>query len=203
MSHEQANESEQQQEPAAEAAETGDAAAQAAEDGRLAELEAELNAAKAKAEENWNLALRAKAEAENTKRRAEIDVANAHKFALEKFIEGLLPVVDSIELGLEAISGEDADVAKFREGSELTLKLMLALLEKNNVEQINPLGEKFDPVCHQAMSMQETSDAEPNTVLKVVQKGYRLNDRVVRPAMVIVAKAVTPPPQQGQIDEMA
>ncbi len=199
MSQDQANETEHthtQDDPAP-------AAASGESEQRLAELEAELAAARAKAEENWNLALRAKAEAENTKRRAEIDVANAHKYALEKFLEGLLPVIDSIELGLQAVSGEDADIAKFREGSELTLKLMKAVLERHNIEQIDPQGEKFDPVCHQAMSMQESHEAEPNTVLKVMQKGYRLNDRVIRPAMVIVSKAATPPPQDTSIDEMA
>jgi molecular chaperone GrpE len=160
---------------------------------RIAELEAQLAAAQAKADENWDTALRTKAESENIRRRAEKDVENAHKFAVEKFVNELIPVIDSIELGLAAVADESADIEKFREGSELTLKMMAGVMEKFTIVGIDPSGEKFDPAQHQAMSMQEQEGVEANTVLHVVQKGYTLNGRVLRPAMVIVSKAVTPP----------
>ena len=161
-----------------------------------------LEDARAKADEHWNQLLRAKAEMENVRRRAEKDLSNAHKFALEKFVTELLPVVDSLELGMSAAQDDSITIDKIREGSELTLKMLTGALEKFNVAPIDPMGEKFNPEFHQAMSMQENADMEPNTVMAVFQKGFTLNDRVVRPAMVVVSKAVSTPPDT-KIDEMA
>lgn len=147
-----------------------------------------LQDAQAKAEQYWNQLLSARAELENSRRRSEREVENAHKYALEKFVRELLPVKDSLELGLAA-TGEGAEFEKLREGMELTLKMLGAALEKFGVSEVNPKGAKFDPERHQAMAMQETADAEPNTVLTVYQKGYLLNDRLIRPAMVVVSGA--------------
>lgn len=133
-------------------------------------------------------ALRAQAEAENVRRRAQRDVEHAHKFALERFANELLPVVDSMEKSIEAASG-DADAAAIVEGVELSLKLALAAMEKSGLTRIDPHGEPFDPEFHEAMSMLESADAEPGSVLHVLQKGYTLNGRLVRAAMVMVAKA--------------
>lgn len=133
-------------------------------------------------------ALRAQAEAENVRRRAQRDVEHAHKFALERFANELLPVVDSMEKSIEAVSG-DADAAAIVEGVELSLKLVLAAMEKSGLTRIDPHGEPFDPEFHEAMSMLESADAEPGSVLHVLQKGYTLNGRLVRAAMVMVAKA--------------
>ncbi len=156
-----------------------------------ADLAAQLEEARSKADENWNLAVRAKAELENLRKRHERDLTNAHKYALERFVNELLPVRDSLELGLKAAQEESADVAKLREGTELTLNLFNTVLEKFNVAVIDPEGEPFNPELHQAMSMQPTEEIEPNTVITVVQKGYSLNGRLVRPAMVIVSQAVS------------
>lgn len=153
-----------------------------------------LEDARAKADEHWSMYLRAKAETENMRRRAEMDLEKAHKFGTEKLVRELLPVVDSMELGLAAASGEAEDLSRIREGMELTLKMMRTALTKMGVTEVNPVGEPFNPEFHQAMSMQESEQTPPNTVLTVMQKGYLLNDRIVRPAMVIVAKAATPPP---------
>ena len=150
-------------------------------------MEEELEAAKARAEENWNKVLLLKAEQENLRKRSQRDIENAHKYALEKFVTELLPVVDSLEMGLAA-ARESGEAEKLREGSELTLKMFLDVLEKFGVEQVDPTGEKFNPEAHQAMSIQENAEVEPNTVLTTMQKGYLLNGRLVRPAMVIVSK---------------
>ena len=156
------------------------------------ELHALLEDARNKADDHWNQFLRLQAEMENLRKRHERDVANAHKFALEKFAVDLLPVKDSLEMGIAAASeGEVIDADKLREGSELTLKMLTSTLEKFNVKEINPLNDKFNPEYHEAMSMQERADVEPNTVVAVVQKGYTLNDRLIRPAMVIVSKAAS------------
>ncbi len=158
--------------------------------------------AEEKANENFDMALRTKAEAENTKRRLEKDITNAHKFGTEKLVQELLPVIDSLDMGLAALSDEGATIEKFKEGNEMTYKMLLSAVEKSGVEIVNPAGEKFNPDLHQAMSIQENAEVEPNTVLAVVQKGYTLNDRLVRPAMVIVSKA-SEKPKDNQIDEMA
>jgi len=163
-----------------------------------------LEDARAKADEHWDELLRAKAELENMRRRAQRDVENAHKYALDKFIQEILPVKDSLELGLAAIGGEDEESAKHREGIDLTLKMFGSVMEKFGVKELDPTGEAFNPEHHQAMSMQESAEADPNTVLTVVQKGYLLNDRLVRPAMVIVSKAVETGNKAGSsIDEKA
>ncbi|MFO8142946.1 MAG: nucleotide exchange factor GrpE [Marinobacter sp.] len=162
----------------------------------------ELEALSFKLQEYQDQALRAQAEMQNVRRRAEIDVEKAHKFAVEKFVKELLPVADSLEKAVESAEGqEDAGelVASIREGVEMTLNLFMNSLKKFNVEQMNPVGEPFDPGQHEAMSMVPAPNAEPNSVVAVVQKGYRLNGRVVRPAMVVVAKAEDAP----KIDEQA
>lgn len=162
------------------------------------ELHALLTDARSKADEHWNQCLRLQADIENLRKRNERDLANAHKFALEKFATELLPVKDSLEMGLLAVE-ENADVAKLKEGSELTLKMLNSAMDKFNIKEINPLSESFNPEYHEAMSMQERNDVAPNTVVTVVQKGYLLNDRLIRPAMVIVSKGGT----TQQIDEQA
>ncbi|MBL4850683.1 MAG: nucleotide exchange factor GrpE [Gammaproteobacteria bacterium] len=134
--------------------------------------------------------LRARAETENVRRRGERDVANAHKYGLERFANQLLPVKDSLELGLAATDQVNATIDHAKEGMDLTLKMLTDVMAKAAIVELNPLGEKFNPEQHQAMQMQETDEAEPNTVIAVHQKGYTLNDRLMRPAMVIVAKAM-------------
>ena len=153
----------------------------------LERLKEELAEAQSKVDEYWQRVLRAQADQDNTRKRAERDVQNAHKYALEKFVNDLLPVVDSLEMGLLA-AVEDASAEKIREGTELTLKMLLDVLKKYGVEAVDPVGEPFDPELHQAMSMQSSSDVPPNTVTAVMQKGYTLNDRLIRPAMVMVSK---------------
>jgi molecular chaperone GrpE len=154
----------------------------------VAELEKQLEEARRTAESHWEAVLRSRAELENQKRRSERDLENAHKYGLERIVAELLPVKDSLELGLAAGEGEDAKLAKMREGMELTLKMFATALEKFGVVEINPEGEAFDPEYHQAMTVQESDGSEPNSVISVIQKGYLLNDRLVRPALVIVAK---------------
>ncbi len=149
-----------------------------------------LEDARAKADEHWNQLLRANAELENTRRRARQDVENAHKYALEKFTLELLPVKDSLEMGLAAVNTDGNEVAaQLREGTEMTLKVLMSAFDKFGIEAVDPVGEPFDPALHQAMSMQESADHAPNTVMAVMQKGYRLNERLIRPAMVVVSKA--------------
>ncbi len=158
------------------------------------ELTLMLEDARAKADEHWNQVLRSNAELENTRRRARQDVENAHKFALEKFALELLPVKDSLEMGLATVN-TDSDgnetAPQLKEGTELTLKMMTSALEKFGIEAVGSINEVFNPEIHQAMSMQESADHAPNTVMAVMQKGYQLNERLIRPAMVVVSKAVT------------
>ncbi len=123
------------------------------------------------------------AELDNVRRRAERDVANAHRYSLEKFSVALLPVVDSLEQALQLANKECSD------GLELTMKLCLDVLKKFNVHQLDPTGELFDPQQHEAMSMQESNDVAPNAILMVLQKGYKLNDRVIRAARVVVSRS--------------
>ncbi|MCG6863284.1 MAG: nucleotide exchange factor GrpE [Chromatiaceae bacterium] len=151
-----------------------------------------LEDARAKADESWNQLLRARAEMENFKRRQANELEKAHKFALDGFVRELLQVRDSLELGHDAALDESADVAKLREGTELTLKLLTDVMGKFGVEQVDPQGEPFNPDYHQAMTTQPRDDVPPNTVVTVVQKGYLLNGRLVRPAMVIVSAAASP-----------
>jgi molecular chaperone GrpE len=158
-----------------------------AEDKALERLLAE---AQARIEEQRDAWMRALAETENVRKRAQADIAAAHKFAVERFVESLLPVCDSLEAALD--SG-DASLESLRSGVELTLKQLRAALEKARVSEIVPVvGERFDPHRHQAISMVE-ADAEPNSVIAVMQKGYRLHERVIRPALVAVTKPAMEP----------
>jgi molecular chaperone GrpE len=147
-------------------------------------LEDQLKDAQAAAQEQRDAFLRAKAETENVRKRAQADVAAAHKYAVEKFATELLAVKDSLEA---ALSTENASAENLKSGVELTLKQLNAAFEKCDLAEENPAGQKFDPHRHQAISMVE-ADAEPNTVVTVLQKGYKLNDRVIRPALVTVAR---------------
>ena len=152
-------------------------------------LQKQLATSEQKSAEHLDKSLRIQAKMENLKRRTQKDLENAHKFALDKFSKELLSVIDSLELGLQAITGDNEESQKVREGYDLTLKQFDTVFTKFNIEKINPIGEVFNPELHQAMTMQPSDDAEPNTVLNVFQKGYRLNGRLMRPAMVVVAKA--------------
>ena len=163
----------------------------AADDDSPERLTALLEDARAKADENWDQLLRARAEIENLKRRQAKELEKAHKFALDGFVRELLQVRDSLELGHNAALDESADVSKLREGTELTLKLLTDVMGKFGVEQIDPEGEPFNPEYHQAMTTQPRDDVPPNRVVTVVQKGYLLNGRLIRPAMVIVSAAGT------------
>jgi len=144
-----------------------------------------LRKAELDAQEHHDAWLRAKAETENVRKRAMLDVANAHKYAVESFAGELVAVKDSLEA---ALAVETATVESLKSGVELTLKQLSAAFERSGLVEVNPVGEKFDPHRHQAISM-VPSDAAPNTVVQVLQKGYVLNDRIIRPAMVMVAKA--------------
>jgi molecular chaperone GrpE len=150
-------------------------------------LESQLEDAQAKATDNWSQYLRAKAEMDNLRRRNIKDVENAHKYGLEKFATEMLPVLDGISMGLAV---EDASAESLREGMELTMNMLEKMMEKLGIEEIDPINEKFDAAKHQAMSVQPNADVEPNTVIAVMQKGYSLNERLIRPAMVLVSKAV-------------
>lgn len=162
-----------------------DAADEAGESGLRAQVETlkeELTLAQEQA-------LRAAAEAQNIRRRAEQDVEKAHKFGLEKFVSDLLPVADNLERAISAAESSGEDIKAVTEGVELTLKSLLDALKRHNVEPVDPLGEPFDPRLHQAMTAVEKADVEPNTVVNVFQRGYTLHGRLVRPAMVVVSKA--------------
>lgn len=150
------------------------------------ELERKLTEMEEKANDYWNQQLRTQAEMENVRRRTDRDIANAHKYALEKFSNDLLPVLDSLERALQSEVHDNEYALKIHEGIELTLSLLLKTLEKHRIKQVNPLGEMFNPELHQAIAT-APSDQPANTVLEVLQKGYLLNDRLIRPALVVVA----------------
>lgn len=160
-------------------------------------LTAELEAALEDAATHKDTAIRAKADSENIRRRAEREISNASKFALEKFAKEILAVVDSLEKALEHPVENDAQTA-MREGIELTYKLLIDTLNKFSIQQISPLGDAFDPGLHEALVMQESEEHEPNSVMHVIQMGYSLNGRLIRPARVIVAKGKAP-----EIDQKA
>jgi molecular chaperone GrpE len=160
------------------------------------ELTLLLEDARAKADEHWDQLVRTQAQMDNLRKRQERELENAHKYALERFVNELLPVRDSMEMGLAAANDENATIDHLREGTALTLKLFADVMEKFNVVRIDPEGQPFDPELHQAMGMQPRSDVPPNTVVVVVQKGYTLNGRLVRPAMVMVSQAAP-----NQVDE--
>lgn len=181
--------------PAAEEAAGGspaeaapEAAAEESPEARIERLEQELADARAQADDYWERLVRSEAEKDNIRKRAQKDVDTARKQSLEKLAAELLAVRDSLEMGVTAAHEDEADVAKIREGTELTLRMLTQAMEKFSIEEINPEGEKFNPDLHQAMSMQEVEGYEPNTVISVMQKGYRLEDRLLRPALVMVAK---------------
>jgi len=166
------------------------AGAGSAEDGKDDDepLEVQLAKAQQTIKEYWDQMMRLRAEIDNNRKRAERDIENAHKYATRGLLEDLLPVVDSMEMGQTAAAAENATLESIREGSGMTMAMFMQVLEKNGLQQLDPLGEKFDPEKHQAISMTEAADAESNTIVEVMQKGFLLNDRVVRPAMVVVAK---------------
>jgi molecular chaperone GrpE len=151
-------------------------------------LEEQLQQAQETIKDYWDQVVRMRAEVENNRKRAERDVENAHKYALKNFVDSLLPVIDSMEMGQAAANAENATLESIREGSELTMTMFAQVLERSGLQEINPLGEKFDPEKHQAISMVEVPDATSNSVIEVMQKGFSLNDRLIRPAMVVVAK---------------
>ena len=141
--------------------------------------------------------VRAQADAQNVRRRAEQDVEKAHKFALEKFAKELLPIVDGLEKAIETEVASGNEMTTLREGVEMTLSMFLSGVKKFKLEQIDPVGHPFDPTMHEAMTMIEAPDAEPNTVIAAMQKGYTLNGRLIRPAMVVVSKGA------AKVDEKA
>lgn len=164
----------------------------------IAALEAELAAAQATIEGQKEGVLRARAEMENAKRRAEAEVSKARKFALEKFAGELLPVIDNLERAIQVADAENEAVKPLIEGVELTMKSFVSTVEKNGLMIIDPQGEPFNPEMHQAMSMQESADMPANTVMAVMQKGYQINGRLLRPAMVMVSRA-----PEGGVDTQA
>ncbi len=169
----------------------------------IATLQQQLEDAQQQASANWDKAVRTIAEMENLKKRVHKDLDDERKYGLAKFAKELLSVIDSLELGIQAATGDSPEVVKLREGSELTIKQFEAVFAKFNIEAINPQGQPFNPELHQAMVMQPSATAEANTVLNVFQKGYVLNGRLLRPAMVVVAKAEDKPADSAKIDEQA
>ena len=151
-------------------------------------VEQQLLKAQETIKDYWEQMLRLRAEIDNNRKRAERDVEAAHKFALKSFAENLLPVIDSMEMGQIAFTADNMTVDSIREGSALTMNMFLQALEKHGLQAIDPKGEEFDPERHQAISMVEDKKVKSNTVTEVMQKGFSLNDRLVRPAMVVVAK---------------
>ncbi|TPQ25419.1 nucleotide exchange factor GrpE [Methylomonas sp. EFPC3] len=166
-------------------------------------LRQQLEQAQQQAAANLDKALRTQAEMENLKKRVQKDLDDERKYGLAKFAKELLSVLDSLELGIQAASGDSPEVVKLREGSLLTVKQFESVFAKFNIETIDPLGQPFNPEFHQAMVMQPSETAEPNSVLNVFQKGYVLNGRLLRPAMVVVAKAADKPADSAKIDEQA
>ncbi|CAH8221976.1 nucleotide exchange factor GrpE [Vibrio aestuarianus] len=158
------------------------------QEAKIAQLEAALLSSEAKIQEQQDTVLRAKAEVENMRRRSEAEVDKARKYALSRFAEELLPVLDNLERAIQAADTDNEVIKPLVEGVELTHKTFVGVVEKFGLKEINPEGEVFNPEFHQAMSIQESPDHEPNTVMFVMQKGYELNGRVVRPAMVMVSK---------------
>jgi len=151
-------------------------------------IEEQLEKAQATIKDYWEQMMRLRAEIDNNWKRAERDLENAHKYALKNFVENLLPIIDSMEMGQVAADADNATLDSIREGSELTMSMFIQVLQKNGLEAVDPMGEKFDPEKHQAISMIEVEGAESGSVVEVVQEGFLLNDRLIRPAMVVVAK---------------
>ena len=158
------------------------------QDNVVEELQAQLEAAQQSAKENWDKVLRAQAEMENLKRRNAKDLENAHKFALDGFVKALLTVKDSLSMGLKTASEENVAIEQIVEGLQMTDKVFLSTLEKFGVEMLNPQGEAFNPELHEAVTMVPSTEQPPNSILEVVQTGFTLNGRLVRPAMVVVVQ---------------
>ena len=154
----------------------------------IEDLESQLQEAQQSAKDNWDKLLRSQAEMENLKRRTTKDLENAHKFALDGFVKALLEVSDSLTMGIKSAKDEKATIETTTEGLELTMKVFNSTLEKFGVESINPIDEKFDPELHEAVTMVPMPDKKSNTVLEVIQTGFTLNGRLVRPALVIVVQ---------------
>ncbi len=174
------------------------------EEVSLDSLQKQLAQAEKKAAENWDKVLRVQAEMENLKRRTQKDLDSAHKYGLEKFAKELLSVMDSLEMGIQAASSDVPEVVKLKEGGELTIKQFEAVFAKFNIEAIDPIGQPFNPEFHQAMTTVPSADVEPNTVINVFQKGYILNGRLIRPAMVVVSQAAPDTPEESvKVDEQA
>ena len=193
MSSEQANfednqdpQSQAREELSTDAEPISDAAAEAIDGAE--DIQQELDKAQATIKDYYDQMMRLRAEIENNRKRAERDVENAHKYALKTFLENLLPIIDSMEMGQQAATAGNASLESIREGMDMTMNMFVQVLEKQGLEQINPIGDAFDPERHQAISMLENTEADANTVVEVMQKGFALNDRLVRPAMVVVAK---------------
>ena len=184
-------------ESAEELAEENDVETEASTDGSQKDWKVEAEALAQQVETLKDQAVRAQAEAQNVRRRAEKDVEKAHKFALEKFAKELLPIIDGLEKAVEAEVAAGTEMTSLREGVEMTLTMFLSGVKKFNLEQVDPVGHPFDPALHEAMAMVEAPDAEPNTVISAMQKGYTLNDRLIRPAMVVVSKGA------AKVDEKA
>ena len=151
-------------------------------------IEQQLDRAQATIKDYWDQIMRLKAEIENNQKRNARDIEHAHKYVLRNFAESLLPIVDSMEMGQKMAEADNANLETIVEGTQLTMDMFIQVLESHGLQQIDPVGEKFDPEQHQAISMVDAEDAESNTVVSVMQKGFLLNDRLVRPAMVVVAK---------------
>ena len=158
-------------------------------ESELVDEDDEIELLKAEAEKWKETALRSEAESQNIRRRSEKDVQNAHKFGVEKLIKEMLPVIDNLDRALESADTENESLKAMTQGVELTLKSFVTALEKFDVKELNPVGEPFDPQLHQAMTMIQQPDAEPNSVIAVMQKGYEMHGRLIRPAMVVVNKA--------------
>ena len=173
---------------AEEAVQQADEALEEAQQAVQEDVAALLEEARAEADKHKDMALRVQADMENLRRRTRIDVESAHKYALEKFVNELIPVLDSMEMGIDAASKEDVSAESIKEGLDMTFKLFLDVMQKFEVERVNPVGEKFDPQLHEAMTMVPSPEHESNTVMEVFQKGYTLNERLVRAARVIVAQ---------------
>ncbi len=161
------------------------------------DLQVKLEEALAKSDDYYDQLLRNKAELDNVRKRSQRELENAHKYAVEKFVNALLPVIDGIEMGKQAAE-TITDVDQLKEGINMSLTMFQQLLEKFEIESINPEGDNFDPELHQAMSIQESADVPPNSVMAVMQKGYTIAGRLLRPAMVMVSKAPVDATEENQ-----
>jgi molecular chaperone GrpE len=175
----------------------------AAEEISIEALQKQLEEAQQQAAANLDKAIRTMAEMDNLKKRVQKDLDDERKYGLAKFAKELLSVLDSLELGIQAATGDSPEVTKLREGSELTIKQFESVFNKFNIETVDPIGQPFNPEVHQAMVMQPSSTVAPNHVITVFQKGYVMNGRLLRPAMVVVAKAEEKPADNAKIDEQA